>query len=150
MGLDSDLLSQMAAQGTALTPTLSVITSVLADIRQRPGSPGKDWSLGGATVHGQLAAAAAEAGVTILAGTDSRPCGRVADEIRAMAAAGVPPHQVIGAASWAARSYLGLSGLGEGAPADAVIYDADPRRDLSQLAAPRAVVLRGQIRYRRS
>ena len=97
----------------------------------------------------KLAAAAAEAGVTILAGIDLRPCGRIADEIRALAAAGVPPHQAIGAASWAARSYLGLGGLAEGTPADAVIYDVDPRRDLSQLVAPRAVVLRGQIRYRR-
>lgn len=82
--------------------------------------------------------------MTVLAGTDSRPCGRVADEIRAW-----PPHQAIGAASWAARSYLGLGGLAEGGPADAVIYDADPRRDLGQLVAPRAVVLRGQVRYRR-
>jgi imidazolonepropionase-like amidohydrolase len=87
--------------------------------------------------------------VTILAGTDSRPCGRVIDEIRALAEAGVPAHQAIGAASWAARGYLGMAGLTEGAAADAVIYDADPRPDLSQLAAPRAVVLRGQIRYRR-
>jgi imidazolonepropionase-like amidohydrolase len=74
----------------------------------------------------------------------------VIDEIGAMVEAGVPPHQAIGAASWAARSYLGMAGLGEGAPADAVIYDTDPRRDLGQLAAPRAVVLRGRIRYRRS
>jgi imidazolonepropionase-like amidohydrolase len=88
--------------------------------------------------------------VTILAGTDSRPCGRVVSEICALAAAGVPPHQAIGAASWAARSYLGLAGLAEGALADAVVYDADPRRDLSQLAAARAVVLRGRIGYRRS
>lgn len=149
MCLDPGLLPQMARQGTALTPTLSVITGSLAEVRQRPGSPRKDWYLAGATVHGQLAAAAAEAGVTILAGTDSRPCGRVIDEVRALAEAGVPVHQAIGAASWAARSYLGMAGLTEGAPADAVIYDADPRRDLSQLAAPRAVVLRGQIRYRR-
>ena len=61
----------------------------------------------------------------------------------------MPAHQAIGAASWAARSYLGMAGLTEGAPADAVIYDTDPRLDLSQLAAPRAVVLRGKIRYRR-
>lgn len=106
--------------------------------------------LAAATVHAQLAAAAAEAGVTILAGTDSRPCGRVIDEIRALVAAGVPPHHAIGAASWTARSYLGLAGLAEGAPADVVVYDADPRSDLGQLAAPRAVVLRGRIRYRRS
>jgi imidazolonepropionase-like amidohydrolase len=149
MCLDPGLLPQMARQGTALTPTLSAITGSLAEVRQRPGSPRKDWYLAGATVHGQLAAAAAEAGVTLLAGTDSRPCGRVIGEVRALAEAGVPVHQAIGAASWAARSYLGMAGLTEGAPADAVIYDADPRRDLSQLAAPRAVVLRGQIRYRR-
>jgi imidazolonepropionase-like amidohydrolase len=149
MCLDPALLHQMAAQGTALTPTLSVITSVLAGVRQRPDGPRKDWYLGGATVHGRLAAAAAEAGVTILAGTDSRPCGRIIDEIRALAEAGVPPHQAIGAASWDARAYLGLGGLADGAPADAVIYDTDPRPDLSQLAAPRAVILRGQLSYRR-
>jgi imidazolonepropionase-like amidohydrolase len=149
MCLDPGLLAQMARQGTALTPTLSVITRSLAEVRQRPDGPRKDWYLAGATVHGQLAAAAAEAGVTILAGTDSRPCGRVIDEIRALAKAGVPAHHAIGAASWTARSYLGMAGLVEEAPADAVIYDTDPRLDLSQLAAPRAVVLRGQIRYRR-
>jgi imidazolonepropionase-like amidohydrolase len=103
---------------------------------------------GRVAVHSQHAAGGP--GVTILAGTDSRPCGRVVDEIRALAAAGVLPHDAIGAASWAARSYLGLPGLTEGAPADAVIYDADPRLDISQLATPRAVVLRGMIRYRRS
>jgi imidazolonepropionase-like amidohydrolase len=129
---------------------LSVITGSLARVRQRPDGPRKAWYMAGATVHGQLSAAAAEEGVTILAGTDSRPCGRVIDEIRALAGAGVPPHQAIGAASWAARSYLGMAGLAEGAPADAVIYDADPRLDLSQLAVPRAVVLRGTIRHRRS
>lgn len=150
MCLDPGLLPQMAQQGTALTPTLSVITGILADVRQRPGGPRKDWYLGGAEVHGQLAAAAAEAGVTILAGTDSRPCGRIIDEVRALVGAGVRPHQAIGAASWAARSYLGIAGLTEGAPADAVIYDSDPCLDLTQLAAPRAVVLRGMVRHRRS
>jgi imidazolonepropionase-like amidohydrolase len=99
-------------------------------------------------VHGQLAAAAAEAGVTLLAGTDSRPHGRIADEIRALAAAGVPSHDALGAGSWTARSYLGLDGLVPGAPADAVVYDADPRTDLSQLDTPRAVVLRGRLVHR--
>src|SRR5690242_8021994 len=150
MGLDPALLPQMARQGTALTPTLSVITESLAQMRQRPDGPRKQWYLAGATAHGQLAAAAAEAGGTLLAGTDSRPCGRVIGEIRALADAGVPAQLAIGAGSWAARSYLGIAGLGEGAPADAVVYDADPRRDLAHLAAPRAVVLRGRIRYRRS
>jgi imidazolonepropionase-like amidohydrolase len=150
MCLDFALLSQMAAQGTALTPTLTVITEGLAWARKRPDGPRKDWYLGGASVHGQLAAAAAEAGVTLLAGTDSRPHGRVADEIRALAAAGVPPDQALAAGSWAARGYLGLPGLEPGAPADAVVYDTDPRTDLGQLDHPRAVILRGQLVQRRS
>jgi imidazolonepropionase-like amidohydrolase len=149
MCLDPALLAQMARQGTALTPTLSVISGSLEAMRQRPDSPRKTWYLSGASVHGALAAAAAEAGVTVLAGTDSRPNGRVADEIRALAAAGVPADQALGAASWTARAYLGLAGLTEGAPADAVVYDRDPRADLAQLDTPRAVILRGIVRYRR-
>jgi imidazolonepropionase-like amidohydrolase len=149
MCLDPDLLPQMAAQGTALTPTLKVITDVIEDVRQRPDGPRKDWYLTGATAHPSLAAAAAEAGVTILAGTDSWPHGKIADEIRALAAAGLRPHDAIAAGSWAARGYLGLGGLTPGAPADAVIYDADPRADLSLLDAPRAVILRGRLIHRR-
>jgi imidazolonepropionase-like amidohydrolase len=109
----------------------------------------KDWYLSGATAHAASAAAAADAGVTILAGTDSRPHGRVADEVRALAAAGLRPHDALAAASWAARSYLGLSGLTNGAPADVVVYDEDPCRDLSQLDKPQAIVLRGRLTHRR-
>jgi imidazolonepropionase-like amidohydrolase len=98
----------------------------------------------GATVHGALTTAAVEAGVTVLAGTDSRPHGGIAGEIRAMVTAGVSPHEAIAAASWKARSSLGLPGLTGGAPADAVVYDADPRADLGQLAKPRAVIVRGK------
>jgi len=150
MGLDPDLLGQMAVQGTALTPTLSVITASLDSVAAAPDSPRKSWYMEGATVHPALTARAAEAGVTLLAGTDSRPHGRVIDEIRALANAGVPRHDALAAASWAARSYLGLSGLEPGAPADAVVYNSDPRADLGQLAAPLAVVLRGKVIFRRT
>ena len=149
MGLDPALLAQMAVQGTALTPTLTVITASLKVVRARPDSAAKDWYIGGASVHAKLSAAAAEAGVTILAGTDSRPHGKIADEIRALAAAGVRPHDALAAGSWAARAYLGRPGLAEGAPADAVVYDSDPRADLAQLDHPRAVILRGRLMHRR-
>jgi imidazolonepropionase-like amidohydrolase len=148
MCLDPALLPRMAAQGTALTPTLTVITAGLKGARNRPDSPRKDWYLRGATAHPGLVAAAAEAGVTILAGTDSNPHGRIAKEIRALAAAGLSPHDAIAAGSWTARAYLGLAGLTPGAPADAVVYDADPRTDLAQLEAPRAVILRGRLMHR--
>jgi imidazolonepropionase-like amidohydrolase len=57
------------------------------------------YILTGLTIMNGLAVTAAEAGVTFVAGTDSQPCGRIANEIGALAAAGVPPHQAIGAAS---------------------------------------------------
>jgi hypothetical protein len=108
MCLDPGLLDRMAAQGTALTPTLSVITQGLAQARDRPDSPRRRWYVSGAEAHGALAAAAVEAGVVVLAGTDSRPHGRIVDEVRALASAGVPLDAAIAAASWAARAYLGL------------------------------------------
>jgi imidazolonepropionase-like amidohydrolase len=144
MGLDLELLPRMAEQGIALTPTLSVITAHLAQINADPERARKSWQVPGASVHARLTAAAVEAGVTVLAGTDSRPHGAIAHEIRALVAAGVSPHHAIGAASWTARSYLGLPGLVGGAPADAVVFDADPRTDLGQLDKPRVVIIRGK------
>jgi imidazolonepropionase-like amidohydrolase len=143
MCLDPALLNDMAAQGMALTPTLSVLQSSLGKMAQRADSPGKRWYVGGATAHPALVTAAAEAGVTLLAGTDSVPHGRIIDEVRALAAAGLRPHDALAAASWTARGYLGLPGLEPNAPADAVVYANDPRTDLDQLAHPLAVVLRG-------
>jgi imidazolonepropionase-like amidohydrolase len=150
MCLDPGLLPRMAERGIALTPTLRVLTANLDVVRERPDGPRKDWYLRGATAHPSLVAAAAEAGVTILAGTDSAPHGRVADEIRALAAAGLRGHDALAAGSWVARRYLGLGGLVPGAPADAVVYDADPRTDLTQLDAPSAVILRGRLVHRRT
>lgn len=144
MCLDPGLLARMAEQGTALTPTLSVITEGLGRREKAPDSPSRTWYLSGARVHGALTAAAAEAGVRVLAGTDSLPHGGILAEIRALVAAGVRPHDALAAASWSAREYLGLPGLEPGAPADVVVYDRDPRQDLDALATPVAVVLRGR------
>jgi imidazolonepropionase-like amidohydrolase len=145
MWLDPELLSRMAAQGTALTPTLSVFERSLPKVRTKPDGPRKDWLVGGAQAHGPLVAAAAEAGVRLLAGTDSMPHGRILDEVLALAGAGMRPHDALAAASWDARAYLGLAGLEPGAPADAVVYAEDPRSDLNRLADPIAVVLRGRL-----
>ncbi|MFE9745352.1 amidohydrolase family protein [Saccharothrix saharensis] len=151
MSMDPGLLARMAAQGTALTPTLSVMEQSLPEVRSRPDSPGKRWYVRGAQAHPHLVAAAAEAGVRVLAGTDSVPHGRIIDEVRALTGTGMRPHDALAAASWATRSYLGLPGLEPGAPADAVVYAEDPRLDLDQLAHPIAVILRGRpVRVRRT
>jgi imidazolonepropionase-like amidohydrolase len=88
-----------------------------------------------------------EAGVRIFAGTDAgsviRP-GRIADEIRALHAAGLPATAALDAACWAARSWLGAEGVAEGARADVVLFEDDPRLHLDAVAAPAHVVLGGR------
>jgi imidazolonepropionase-like amidohydrolase len=52
----------------------------------------------------------------------------------------------LGAGSWRARTWLGWpEALVEGAPADLVAFDADPRRDLGVLQHPVRVILRGAV-----
>ena len=89
---------------------------------------------------------AVEAGVPVFAGTDAgggNAHGRIADEIRALAAAGHT--DALGAASWNARAWLGRPAPHPGVPADLVVYRTDPRTDLATLDAPALVMLRGRV-----
>ena len=89
-----------------------------------------------------------DAGIPVYTGTDaggSLPHGLIRDEIRALVGAGIPQPEVIAQASWRAREWLGLPGLTEGAPADLLVFDADPRTDLTALYLPRRTVLRGVV-----
>jgi imidazolonepropionase-like amidohydrolase len=88
-----------------------------------------------------------DAGVPLLVGTDAGGTighGRIADEALALVEAGIPAPEVVAAASWRTRAWLGVPGLAEGESADLVVYPADPRADVRVLAAPDAVVLRGR------
>ena len=91
--------------------------------------------------------AAREAGVPIYAGTDAGghlPHGIVGQEIVALGAF-CSLEYALGAGSWRARAWLGRADtLSEGSPADLVAFDTDPRRDLSVLTRPKAVILRGR------
>jgi imidazolonepropionase-like amidohydrolase len=92
--------------------------------------------------------AAYEAGVPIYVGTDAGGGvvhGLAAEEMLRLHAVGMPAVDVLAAGSWGARSWLGLPGLVEGAPADLVVYDTDPRADPRVLRAPSRIVLRGRI-----
>jgi imidazolonepropionase-like amidohydrolase len=69
----------------------------------------------------------------------------VRDEIAALAQFSSAEY-ALGAGSWRARQWLGQpSTLADGAPADLVVFDADPRLDLNVLRAPRFVILRGAL-----
>jgi imidazolonepropionase-like amidohydrolase len=93
-------------------------------------------------------AKALDAGVPIYAGTDAGgflPHGLVGKEIAALAQFSSAEY-ALGAGSWRAREWLGHPAtLTDGAPADLVVVDADPRLDLGVLTAPRHVILRGAI-----
>lgn len=91
-------------------------------------------------------AAMHEAGVRVLVGTDAGGTlahGRIADEAAELVRAGIPAADVVAAASWRTREWLGAEPVDEGAAADLVVYATDPREDIGALAAPSAVVLRG-------
>jgi imidazolonepropionase-like amidohydrolase len=89
-----------------------------------------------------------EAGVRVFAGTDAGSVighGRIADEILALHAAGLPAVAALDAACWSARRWLEADGLAEGASADVVLFSADPRSDPETIRDVKGVVLRGKI-----
>jgi imidazolonepropionase-like amidohydrolase len=149
-GLTEELIGEMAARGTAVVPTL-------VNVQNFPGfaeAGEKRFPQYASTMRrlyassGAVVRAAYEAGVPVFAGTDAGggiDHGRVADEIRALAAAGLPAEAALAGGSWAARTWLGLPNVVDGAPADLVVYDADPRLDLDVLARPSLTVLRGRV-----
>ncbi|WP_139981962.1 amidohydrolase family protein [Nocardioides litoris] len=150
-GLQERHLDLMAARGVALVPTV-------LQTDKFPGfaDAGRDKFPAYAETMTELHArrratllAAHEAGVALYVGSDGGGTGRhgyLAEEVAAMVATGLPAADVVAAASWRGRGWLGFEPLlGEGAPADFVVLDADPRVDLDTLARPACVVLRGAV-----
>lgn len=89
-----------------------------------------------------------DAGIPVFVGTDaggSLAHGLVADEVGELVKAGIPPLEALSATTWHARAWLGRPGLEEGAPADLVVFDEDPRADVRVLAEPRRIVLNGRV-----
>lgn len=148
-GLTDETVGQVAERGIALVPTLINVENFPAIANAAGKYPVYAERM--RRLHRQAAGrvrTAYEAGVPIYVGTDAGgmlPHGQVTREIRALHAAGLPAPAALAAASWAARAWLGLPGLVEGAPADVVVYDADPRRDLSVLDTPARIILRGRV-----
>ena len=149
-GLTEDLVARLAASGAALVPTLINIDNFPA-IADSARSKFPVYAERMERLHGTARArvrAAFEAGVPIYCGTDAGGYvrhGRVADEILALSEAGLPAEAALAAGSWAARAWLGHPGLAEGAPADFLVYESDPRADLGVLRSPVRIVLRGRI-----
>jgi imidazolonepropionase-like amidohydrolase len=149
-GLTEELVAEMARRGTAVVPTL-------VNVENFPGFaaageqrfPSYASTMRRLYAHsGAVVRAAFEAGVPVFAGTDAGggiEHGRISDEVRALHQAGLPTEAALAAASWGARQWLGLPCIVEGAPADVVVYDSDPRADLDALQRPQRMILRGRV-----
>jgi imidazolonepropionase-like amidohydrolase len=149
-GLSVEQVEQMARQGVALVPTVQQ-TDKFPEFAAagREKFPAYASTMEDLHAHRRTALMSAhEAGVRLFVGSDGGGTGRhgyLWEEARAMHELGIPAADVVAAASWRARSWLGFAGLDEGAEADFVVLDRDPRADLSVLAEPACVVLRGQV-----
>jgi imidazolonepropionase-like amidohydrolase len=148
-GLSDDTIAAMVEHGTALVPTLINIETfpgIAAGASKYPRYAGQLLDL-----YGRVRATArkaVEAGIPVYAGTDAGggiAHGRIVDEIIALHEAGMTTEQALGAASWAARGWLGWSGIQESSAADVVAYAEDPRADLNALRHPTRLVLRGRV-----
>lgn len=147
-GATLDHLRAMAGAGTALVPTLLISDFVRNLIRETPMHPddAATW-LREVDAHMGVVRAADEAGVALYAGTDAGAVehGLVAAEIALLRDAGLSGESALAAGSWAARSWLGLPGIEEGAPADLVVFPDDPREDPDALRRPSRIVLDGVV-----
>jgi imidazolonepropionase-like amidohydrolase len=148
-GLSAELITEMAARGTALVPTLiniELFPEIAAGATKFPAYADHMRAL-----HARTPAtigAAIEAGVPVYAGTDAGggiDHGRIVDEIIALHRAGMSREQALGAASWAARGWLGWSGIEDGSAADLLAFDSDPRGNLEILRTPKRILLRGRV-----
>ena len=150
-GLSLPLIDQMTANGVALVPTVVQLNNfpkyAEAGLAKFPGYAEHMLDLW--ERRRETIGAAHEAGVPIYAGTDAGgvlPHGLIADEVLELATYGLSAEEALGAASWRAREWLGLSGtLEEGSEADFVVYATDPLEDLAILRTPRRIVLRGTV-----
>jgi imidazolonepropionase-like amidohydrolase len=148
-GLTADTIELMASHGTALVPTLINIETFPQLVAPAGKFPVYQRHM--LDLHGrirQTVGAALEAGIPVYAGTDAGggiEHGRIVDEIVALRDMGMTTSAAIGSASWAAREWLGFRGIEEGAAADVIAYDQDPRADLNALRNPSRIILRGRV-----
>ena len=146
-GMSDEVIEQMAARRVGLVPTMTNLEN-FPDFAAAGEARFPSYAAHMRALHAtrfEVLGAAREAGVPVFAGTDAGgtlPHGRIAEEAELLAALGGNEF-ALGAISWRAREWLGAPGLEPGAPADLVVYDADPRVHLAVLHSPGLVMLRG-------
>jgi len=150
-GLSTEDIDEMSRRGTALVPTM-VNVATFGGIAARAEDKFPGYAAHMRRLSDRfpaVVAAAHEAGVPIYVGSDAGggiEHGQAAEEMLLLhEKAGMSTEDVLRAASWGARAWLGFPGLVDGGLADLVVYDADPRADLFIVRTPSHVVLRGRV-----
>ncbi|WP_191564994.1 amidohydrolase family protein [Janibacter melonis] len=147
-GLDDESIAAFSRQGITVVPTLVNIETFPA-IAEPAREKFPDYHRHMLDLHRrrlQTVAAAHEAGIPVMVGTDaggSIAHGLAAQEMQLLTQAGMTHTQALSAGTWAARRWLGRPAIVEGEDADLVVLAADPREDVRACATPRHVVLRG-------
>ncbi len=141
--MTAEVLADMAARGTAWVPTLTTVTRAVTMMVQG-GAPFAPSALRCIERLKQTMSQADLLGVPVLVGTDEHP-GDYIDEVKLLCEFGLSTRAALAGASTIARSYLGLSGITDGAPAQLVLFERDPRDDLDVLAKPTAIIANGTL-----
>lgn len=142
-----ETISRMSRQGTYFTPTMDAITSMAGSSNPILAARGKEYT----PIIKAAVKAAHDAGVTVVAGTDSfgSDVTPIGTEVRLLSEAGLSPLEALRAATVNAAALLGWSEnagrLVPGSFADAVIVDSDPLSSGSALEGIRAVVAQGVL-----
>ena len=148
-GLTDDTIAVMAERQVALVPTLINIAN-FPDFAAAGEAKFPAYAAHMRDLHArryETIGKAVDAGVPVYAGTDAGgvlPHGLIAEEIVELGKVGGAEF-ALGAASWAARGWLGADGLVEGGSADLVVFAADPRVELGIVREPKLIILRGRI-----
>ena len=134
--LEEDTVDEMAARGTAWTPTLCATLSLPDD----PPEERRRLVTERRERFRELLPHAVRSGVPVLTGSDV--VGSVPAEVALLVDCGLQPIDALRAATTTAVGFLGAE-----APPAVVTYHQDPREDPSMLTTPAAVVI-GGIRVR--
>lgn len=148
-GMTADHIAEAARRCVPVTPTLLQVAH-FADFAAQAGAKYPVYARRMLAMHErryEQVRAFHDAGVPLLMGSDAGGTiahGSLPAELAEVVRAGLPVLDVVAAASWRGRDLLGMPGIHEGASADVVVYAEDPREDVTVLARPESVILRGQ------
>lgn len=141
--LAEDDIAELGEREGIWVPTLLQMEAVIAQLGE--ASSGGRLLVEGVANASRLLPLAMEAGVQVLTGTDMVvPVARVFEEALRLAEAGLSPRQVIDAVAYAGFRATGREPFAVGAPANVVLFAANPLEDLGVLGHPWLVMRHGK------